>query len=102
MGIAKYSAIVASQVLSHKKSDFKRPIRRKISTSSTCVSVSPYTWVKQDVRWAMHAGNYTVWNMEFSLMDRCPVIRRLVGEMILLTPSSVRRELENTSLGLCL
>merc|ERR1711962_306237 len=97
MGIAKYSAIVASQVLSQKKSDFKRPLRRNFSTSSICVSVSPYTWVKQDVRSAMHAGNYTAWNMEFSLMDRCPVIRRSGEEMTPSTRSSVRREQENTS-----
>merc|ERR1711962_502793 len=102
MGIAKYSAVVASQVLSHKKSDFKRPIRREISTYSTCVSVSPYTWVKQDVRSAMHAGNYTVWSMEFSLMDKCPVIRRSGEEMTPSTRSSVRQEQENPSPELCL
>merc|ERR1711962_276657 len=102
MGIAKYNAIVASQVLSHRKSDFKRPLRRKSFTSSTCVSVSPYTWVKQDVRSAMHAGNYIVWNMGSSLMDKCPVIRRSVEEMTPSTRSSVRRELESTSPELCL
>uniref|UniRef100_A0A3B3Y3C0 Tubulin alpha chain n=1 Tax=Poecilia mexicana TaxID=48701 RepID=A0A3B3Y3C0_9TELE len=41
----------------------------------------------------MHVGNSTAWNMGFTRTARCPVIRRLVVEMILSTPSSVARSL---------
>ena len=41
----------------------------------------------------MPAGNCTVWNMESSLMVKCPQTKLLEQEMIHLTPSSLKLEL---------
>ena len=48
------------------------------------------------------AGNYTVWNMESNLMDKCHLTKLLEVVTIPSTPSSVKLELENTSQELSL
>ena len=66
------------------------------------VSVFPFTLVKLGSKLAMPAGNCTVWNMEFNLMDKCPRTRPLELATIHSTLSLARRDLENMFLGLCL
>jgi hypothetical protein len=50
-------------------------------------------------KWEMLAGNSTVWSMEFSLMDKCPVIKLQVMTRFL--PSSKKLVLESMFLELC-
>lgn len=66
------------------------------------VSVSQFMSAKPVSKWATRAGNFTVWNTEFSLMARCQVIKLLVVETTPSTRSSVKLERENMSPEPCL
>merc|ERR1711910_48277 len=68
---------------------------------SICVSVSRSMLDKPVVRSVTLVGNCTVWNMESSLMVRCPAIRRSEAVMIHLIPSSAKPVPGNTSLEPC-
>ena len=63
------------------------------------VNASQSMWGRQVSRWVMPAGSSTVWNMEFSRMDRCPVTRPLVEGMTPSPPSSVKLVLESMCPG---
>merc|ERR1712112_335557 len=62
---------------------------------SSCVSASPSTSARQVARLETPVGNFTVWNMEFSRTDTCPLTKP--SEMIPSRLSSPRLELANTS-----
>ena len=53
---------------------------------------------KQAVKLVMHVGNCTAWNMEFSLMDKCPATKRSEVVTIPSIPFSVRLEQASMSL----
>ena len=63
------------------------------------VSVSQSTWARLVARWAMPAGNYTVWNTVSSPMVRCQATRPSEAVMTPSIPSSVRLGPVNTSPG---
>merc|ERR1712089_36666 len=63
---------------------------------SSCVSASPSTSARQVARLETPVGSFTAWNMASSLTDTCPLTKP--SEMIPSKPSSLRLELENTSL----
>ena len=63
------------------------------------VNASQSMWGRQVSRWVMPAGSSTVWNMEFSRMDRCPVTRPLVEGTTPSPPSSVKLVLESMCPG---
>ena len=61
------------------------------------VSVSQFMSAKPVSKWVTRVGNFTVWNMEFSLMARCQVIKLSVVETTPSIRSSVKLERENMS-----
>merc|ERR1711964_455804 len=73
-------------------------LQLQFNLNSSCVSVSQSTLDKLVVKPVMPAGNSTVWSTVSNLMVRCPLTRPLEEVMMLSKPSSVRPELENTSL----
>merc|ERR1712168_146310 len=65
------------------------------SSRESCVSVSQFMLDKLVFRLATLAGNFTVWNMVSSPMDRCPAIKPSVEGTIRSIPFSVRLEQES-------
>lgn len=66
------------------------------------VSASQSTLARLVFKWETPAGNYTVWSMASSLMDKCQTRRLLVDMMTPSPPSSVILELANMYLVLSL